>query len=45
MAVEYFGQDGVLDLVQLISIYLATAAQLNAFRVPAPESEPRPSAP
>jgi 4-carboxymuconolactone decarboxylase len=44
VALECFGQDGVLDLVQLISIYLATAAQLNAFRVPAPESEPRPSA-
>jgi 4-carboxymuconolactone decarboxylase len=43
-ALEHFGQDGVLDLVQLISIYLATAAQLNAFKVPAPESEPHPSA-
>jgi 4-carboxymuconolactone decarboxylase len=44
VALEHLGQDGVLDLVQLIGIYLATAAQLNAFRVPAPESEPRSSA-
>lgn len=37
-----FGRDGVLDLVHLISMYLALSAQLNAFAVPAP---PIPSAP
>jgi 4-carboxymuconolactone decarboxylase len=42
-ALDCFGQDGVLDLVHLISIYLATAAQLNAFKVPAPENIPRSS--
>ncbi|MFE7445883.1 carboxymuconolactone decarboxylase family protein [Streptomyces chartreusis] len=39
-AVRLLGQDGVLDLTQLVSVYVATAAQLNAFRVPAPPVEP-----
>ena len=31
-----FGRDGVLDMVHLIGMYLATSAILNAFEVPAP---------
>lgn len=36
-ALESFGRDGVLDMVHLIGMYLATSALLNAFEVPAPE--------
>ena len=36
-ALELFGQDGVLDIVHLAGMYLATSALLNAFEVPAPE--------
>jgi 4-carboxymuconolactone decarboxylase len=36
-ALEAFGRDGVLDLVHLVGMYLATSALLNAFEVPAPE--------
>ncbi len=35
-AEEAFGRDGVLDMVHLIGMYLATSALLNAFEVPAP---------
>jgi 4-carboxymuconolactone decarboxylase len=35
-AVERFGRDGVLDMVHLVGMYLATSALLNAFEVPAP---------
>jgi 4-carboxymuconolactone decarboxylase len=37
-----FGRDGVLDMVHLIGMYLATSALLNAFEVPAPEIPPAP---
>ncbi|MEJ2866586.1 carboxymuconolactone decarboxylase family protein [Actinomycetospora sp. OC33-EN08] len=37
-----FGRDGVLDLVHLVGMYLATSALLNAFEVPAPEIPPAP---
>jgi 4-carboxymuconolactone decarboxylase len=36
-ALDAFGRDGVLDMVHLIGMYLATSALLNAFEVPAPE--------
>lgn len=36
-ALEEFGQTGVIDMVHLIGIYLAMAALLNAFEIPAPE--------
>ncbi|MFC5065137.1 carboxymuconolactone decarboxylase family protein [Actinomycetospora atypica] len=39
-ALESFGRDGVLDMVHLIGMYLATSALLNAFEVPAPEIPP-----
>ena len=35
-AQEAFGRDGVLDMVHLTGMYLATSALLNAFEVPAP---------
>ncbi|MDD7937163.1 carboxymuconolactone decarboxylase family protein [Actinomycetospora lutea] len=35
-AEETFGRDGVLDLVHLVGMYLATSALLNAFEIPAP---------
>ncbi|MHC1562587.1 carboxymuconolactone decarboxylase family protein [Actinomycetospora sp. C-140] len=35
-AIEAFGRDGVLDLVHLVGMYLATSALLNAFEIPAP---------
>lgn len=35
-AQEAFGRDGVLDMVHLIGMYLATSALLNAFEIPAP---------
>lgn len=35
-ALEVFDQQGVLDMVHLIGMYLATSAVLNAFDVPAP---------
>ncbi|MFC5138497.1 carboxymuconolactone decarboxylase family protein [Actinomycetospora rhizophila] len=35
-AEELFGRDGVLDLVHLVGMYLATSALLNAFEIPAP---------
>ena len=35
-AEQAFGRDGVLDLVHLVGMYLATSALLNAFEVPAP---------
>jgi 4-carboxymuconolactone decarboxylase len=35
-AEEAFGRDGVLDMVHLIGMYLATSALLNAFEVPSP---------
>ncbi|MDT7744413.1 MAG: 4-carboxymuconolactone decarboxylase [Actinomycetota bacterium] len=35
-AEQAFGRDGVLDMVHLIGMYLATSALLNAFEVPAP---------
>jgi 4-carboxymuconolactone decarboxylase len=31
-----FGRDGVLDMVHLIGMYLATSALLNAFEIPSP---------
>ncbi|MDL5159520.1 carboxymuconolactone decarboxylase family protein [Actinomycetospora termitidis] len=37
-----FGRDGVLDMVHLTGMYLATSALLNAFEVPAPEIPPAP---
>jgi len=36
-ALDAFGQDGVLDMTNLIGMYLAGSALLNAFEVPAPE--------
>lgn len=36
-ALELFGQHGVIDMVHLIGIYLATSALLNAFEIPAPD--------
>lgn len=36
-ALKEFGQTGVIDMVHLIGIYLAMAALLNAFEIPAPE--------
>ena len=36
-AEEAFGREGVLDMVHLTGMYLATSALLNAFEVPAPE--------
>jgi hypothetical protein len=33
-----FGQEGLVDLVNLASTYLGTSAMLNAFKVPAPSS-------
>ena len=41
-ALGSFGRDGVLDMVHLIGMYLATSALLNAFEVPAPEIPPAP---
>ncbi|MTD53242.1 carboxymuconolactone decarboxylase family protein [Amycolatopsis pithecellobii] len=38
-AIQAVGRHGVLDLVNVIGIYLATAALLNAFEVPAPRQE------
>jgi 4-carboxymuconolactone decarboxylase len=35
---EVFGQRGVIDMVHLIGIYLATSALLNAFEIPAPDA-------
>jgi 4-carboxymuconolactone decarboxylase len=35
-AEQAFGRDGVLDMVHLVGMYLATSALLNAFEVPAP---------
>lgn len=35
-AEQAFGRDGVLDMVHLIGMYLATSAILNAFEIPAP---------
>jgi 4-carboxymuconolactone decarboxylase len=35
-ALAAFGRDGVLDMVHLVGMYLATSALLNAFEVPAP---------
>lgn len=32
-----FGRDGVIDMVHLTGMYLATSALLNAFEIPAPE--------
>ena len=43
-ALEAFGRDGVLDLVHLVGMYLATSALLNAFEIPAPET-PAPESP
>lgn len=31
-----FGRDGVIDVVYLVGMYLATSALLNAFEIPAP---------
>ena len=36
-AVDTFGRDGVLDMVHLVGMYLATSALLNAFEIPAPD--------
>ena len=36
-ALDVFGRDGVIDMVHLIGIYLATSALLNAFNIPAPD--------
>lgn len=36
VALEAVGQAGVLDMVNLIGMYLATSALLNAFQIPAP---------
>jgi len=35
-----FGQDGVVDLVNLTGVYLGASALLNAFEVPAPSEVP-----
>jgi 4-carboxymuconolactone decarboxylase len=35
-AVSTFGEKGVVDMIHLIGLYLATSALLNAFSVPAP---------
>ena len=35
-AIKAFGREGVLDMVHLVGMYLATSALLNAFEVPAP---------
>ncbi|MCG0285259.1 carboxymuconolactone decarboxylase family protein [Streptomyces sp. PSAA01] len=39
VALEAIGQAGVLDMVNLIGMYLATSALLNAFQIPAPSGE------
>ncbi|MFJ4654082.1 carboxymuconolactone decarboxylase family protein [Nocardia sp. NPDC088792] len=39
LALEAVGQAGVLDMVNLIGMYLATSALLNAFQIPAPPGE------
>lgn len=36
VALEAVGQAGVLDMVNLIGMYLAASALLNAFQIPAP---------
>ena len=37
-AVEALGVQGIADMVNPIGLYLATSALLNAFRIPAPQS-------
>lgn len=39
LALDAVGQTGVLDMVNLIGMYLATSALLNAFQIPAPPEE------
>ena len=36
-AEQTFGRKGVVDMIHLISLYMATSALLNAFAVPTPE--------
>ena len=36
-AVETFGKKGVVDMIHLVSLYMATSALLNVFAVPTPE--------
>ena len=36
-AVDAFGKKGVVDMIHLVSLYMATSALLNAFDVPTPE--------
>jgi 4-carboxymuconolactone decarboxylase len=39
-AEEAFGHKGLVDLVLLIGLYLATCSLINAFEVPAPKAIP-----
>jgi len=39
-AQQAFGPKGVVDMVLLIGLYLATCSLINAFEVPAPDSTP-----
>lgn len=39
-AEQAFGQEGLVDMIYLIGIYLLTCAILNAFEVPAPQAIP-----
>ena len=39
LALDAVGQTGVLDMVNLIGLYLAISALLNAFQIPAPPDE------
>jgi 4-carboxymuconolactone decarboxylase len=39
-AERIFGQTGLVDIVLLVGLYLATCALINAFEVPAPEPWP-----
>lgn len=36
-AVDAFGKKGVVDMIHLVSLYMATSALLNVFAVPTPE--------
>ncbi|HZZ51209.1 MAG TPA: carboxymuconolactone decarboxylase family protein [Pseudonocardia sp.] len=38
LAVQIFGESGVIDMANLVGIYLAASALQNAFEVPAPAS-------
>ena len=36
-----FGNKGLVDIVMLIGLYIATCAIINAFEVPVPEADTR----